>query len=62
MAPAGTQLTSRQASEITLMWNSSDMEGDLSMKSTLSSASQWKDLRNSSRVKRATNFGEKSSL
>ncbi len=38
------------------------MEGDLSMKSTRSSANQWKDLRNSKTVNKATNFGEKSSL
>jgi hypothetical protein len=38
------------------------MDGDRSMKSTLSSASQWNDLRKSSSVNSATNFGEKSSL
>jgi hypothetical protein len=38
------------------------MDGDLSMKSTLSSANQWKDLRKRRRVKSATNLGEKSSL
>jgi hypothetical protein len=38
------------------------MTGERSMKSTLSSASQWKDFRNSSSTNRATNLGEKSSL
>jgi hypothetical protein len=47
---------------MTLTWNTSEMEGDLSMKSTRSSASQWNDLRKRSRVNRATNLGEKSSL
>ena len=38
------------------------MEGDLSMKSTLSSDNQWNDLRNNSSTNSATNFGERSSL
>ncbi len=53
---------SRSASDTMRMWNSTEMVGDRSMKSTRSSASQWNDLRNKSKVKRATNLGEKSSL
>ncbi len=52
----------RRLSETTLTWNSIEMEGDLSMKSTLSSANQWNDFKNSSTVNSATNLGEKSSL
>ena len=52
----------RQASDNTRIWNKSDILGERSMKSTRSSANQWKDLRNRSRVNSATNFGEKSSL
>ncbi len=46
----------------TLRWKTRVMTGERSMKSTLSSASQWKDFRNSSSTNRATNLGEKSSL
>ena len=52
----------RALSVTTLMWKSAVMVGERSMKSTLSSASQWNDFRNSSTVNRATNLGEKSSL
>ena len=52
----------RQARDNTRIWNKSDILGERSMKSTRSSANQWKDFRNRSRVNSATNFGEKSSL
>ena len=38
------------------------MEGDLSMKSTLSSDNQWNDFRNNRSTNSATNLGERSSL
>ena len=53
---------SRHARDKTLIWNKTDIDGERSMKSTLSSASQWNDFKNSRRVNSATNFGEKSSL
>jgi len=56
------KITSRHARVMTLTWKRKEMVGDLSMKSTLSSANQWKDLRKSNKVKSATNLGEKSSL
>ena len=49
-------------SVMTLAWKRAVMVGDRSMKSTRSSANQWKDLRNSRTVNKATNLGEKSSL
>ena len=52
----------RQARDKTRTWNNREIEGDRSMKSTLSSANQWNDFRNSRSVNNATNFGEKSSL
>ena len=52
----------RHARDKTRTWNSNEIEGERSMKSTRSSASQWNDFKNKSRVNNATNFGEKSSL
>ena len=48
--------------KLTRIWNKRDIDGDLSMKSTLSSDSQWNDFKNNSSTNSATNFGDKSSL
>ena len=53
---------SRHARDKTLTWNSRDIDGERSIKSTRSSASQWNDFRKIKSVNNATNFGEKSSL
>ena len=55
-------IANNAAKDMTRIWNKAEMLGDLSMKSTLSSANQWKDFRKSNSVNSATNFGEKSSL
>lgn len=57
-----SQLAKTVNKETILMWNSMFMFGLLSMKSTLSSASQWKHLRKRSRAKIPTNLAFRSSL